>query len=68
MVLIFSPIFPLGFVLGFISISLQYWSDKILLLRRYSRSKQYGKGLTLSVLQWLPIAVLCYTVRIYLGF
>ena len=61
-VLIFAPIFPLGLPLGLISVTLQYWTDKILLLRRYSRSKTFGKGLALSVLQWFPIAVLCYSV------
>lgn len=61
-VLIFSPIFPIGIPLGFISIFLQYWSDKILLLRRYSRSKNFGKGLTLTVIRWLPIILLLYNV------
>lgn len=61
-VLVFAPIFPLGFPMGLLSVLIQYWADKILLLRRYSRSKTFGKGLTLSVLQWFPVAVLCYTV------
>jgi hypothetical protein len=61
-VLVFAPIFPMGFFMGVISVFMQYWADKILLLRRYSRSQNIGKGLALAVLKWLPISYLFYTV------
>lgn len=61
-VLIFSPLFPIGFFLGLASLIFQYWADKILLLRRYSWSKQLGKGIALAVLQVLPVCLLLYSV------
>jgi len=60
--LVFAPIFPLGLFLGSMSISIQYCTDKYLLLRRYSRPKNYSKNLTLAIIQWLPFCLLFFCV------
>ena len=63
-VLFFSPIFPMGLLLGVVCISIQYWTDKYLLLRRYCRPKTYGKDMTIAVIRWLPVCLLCFTVKV----
>jgi len=65
MALFFLPIFPLGALICFLGIVLQYWSFKYYLLRRCRRPYRQGPGLAsravrivllgaslLSVLQW----------------
>jgi hypothetical protein len=61
-ILFFSPIFPLGLILGIACFLILYWTDKYLLLRRYCRPKTYGKDMTLAVVKWLPISLLAFTV------
>jgi hypothetical protein len=63
-ILFFSPVFPLGLLLGVVCIAIQYWTDKYLLLRRYCRPKNYGKDMTIAVIRWLPICLLCFTVKV----
>ena len=60
--LIFAPLFPMGLFLGAISIFIKYFIDKKLLLRRCSRSKDYGSGITFAVLIWLPICLVGFSV------
>lgn len=60
--LIFAPLFPMGLFLGAISIFIKYFVDKELLLRRCSRSKDYGSGVTFAVLIWLPICLVSFSV------
>ena len=61
---IFAPIFPLGLVIGLISIIIQYWTDKIIFLRRDSHPPQIGAGLSNTIIQWMPFLILSYAVRI----
>mmetsp|Transcript_18141 Transcript_18141/g.18133 ORF Transcript_18141/g.18133 Transcript_18141/m.18133 type:complete len:360 (+) Transcript_18141:615-1694(+) len=46
---IFAPLFPFGLVIAFCGVFFQYWTDKYLLLRRSSRPRQLGKGLSISM-------------------
>lgn len=61
-ILIMSPIFPLGMPIGFISMILQYWTDKYLLLRRHCKPPNLGKGLSNNLMNWLSLAIIFYAV------
>mmetsp|Transcript_17258 Transcript_17258/g.17194 ORF Transcript_17258/g.17194 Transcript_17258/m.17194 type:complete len:350 (-) Transcript_17258:25-1074(-) len=58
---IFAPLFPLCFLIGFISVFLQYWTDKLMLLRRHSRPRNFGKGMSDNMLKWIPLFILAYS-------
>lgn len=47
---IFAPLFPLGLLIGAVSVTIQYWTDKILLLRRHSRPRNFGTGMSNNML------------------
>ena len=59
---VFAPIFPMGLVIGFFSMFLQYWTDKILFLRRHARPPQLGQGLSDNIIYWMPILIISYAV------
>lgn len=62
-VFVFAPIFPIGLLIGFISMTIQYWTDKYLLLRRHSRPPQLGTGLSDNMIKWMPILTILYAVK-----
>jgi len=61
-VFVFSPIFPLGLFIGTISMTLQYWTDKYLLLRRHARPPQLSSKLSDNIIQWMPVLIVSYSV------
>lgn len=60
--LVFAPLFPMGLFLGAISIFIKYFVDKEQLLRRCSRSRNFGPGVTMAVLTWLLICLVAFSV------
>ncbi|OMJ81749.1 hypothetical protein SteCoe_17745 [Stentor coeruleus] len=59
-IFVFAPIFPIGLLIGFISMTIQYWTDKYLLLRRHSRPPKLGTGLSDNMIKWMPILTILY--------
>ncbi|CAG9334203.1 unnamed protein product [Blepharisma stoltei] len=57
---IFAPLFPLGLAIGLGSVIIEYWTDKIILLRRHSRPRTYGDAMSKNMLNWIPILILAY--------
>lgn len=58
--LVFAPIAPVSSALGVLALGVNYWTDKILLLRRHSRPKHLGEELSRYVVAWLSLAILSY--------
>jgi hypothetical protein len=63
-ILTFSAYFTFGFLFSLIPITTYYWTDKILFLRRYSRSNELGKKISLHILKYLEDNCLKYLVRV----
>ena len=59
----FAPIFPLGLLIGMVSMFLQYWTDKIMLLRRHPRPPSLSNALSDNMIQWMPILLIAYSVK-----
>jgi len=56
--IIYSPVFPLATVIGFVGILWQYWLDKYLLLRWFKRpSRPYNASLAMWSLRFVKIVV-----------
>lgn len=60
--LLFAPLFPLGLLIGVGSFSIKYGIDKYLLLRRNSRSRNIGIGLTYAIYKWLSVCIMSFAV------
>ena len=60
LILVFAPIAPLSSALGVLALVLNYWTDKILLLRRHSRPRLLSEELSEYVVAWLPLIILAY--------
>lgn len=61
-VFVFAPIFPLGLFIGTFSMTLQYWTDKYLLLRRHARPPQLSSKLSDNIMKWMPVLTVSYSV------
>ena len=61
-IFVFAPIFPVGLLIGSISMLLQYWMDKYLLLRRHARPPQLGPKISDNIMRCMPILILSYAV------
>lgn len=57
---VFAPLIPVASAFGLIALGVNYWVDKIILLRRHSRPRLLGMELSDYILMWLPILVMSY--------
>jgi len=57
---VFAPLIPVASAFGLVALFLNYWVDKIMLLRRHSRPRLLGMELSDNILAWLPVLVLSY--------
>ena len=62
--LIFSFVFPFGIFIAMFPIVTCFFTDKFLLLRRCSRSREYGKSFSLQVVAIINDIVPLYVVRL----
>ena len=60
LILVFAPIAPLSSALGVLALVLNYWTDKVMLLRRHSRPRLLSEDLSEYVVAWLPLLILAY--------
>lgn len=61
----YAPIVPIGLAIGLIALIVEYWVDKILLLRRHSRPLKTSGDLNRSMVRLLPWAVVVYAVMLF---
>ena len=58
----YAPIIPLGFLFGLATLVLDYWVDKILLLRRHARPLRMSGDMARVMVSSVPWAVMIYAI------
>lgn len=61
----YAPIVPIGLGIGLFALLVEYWVDKVLLLRRHSRPLISSGYLNRSMVRLLPWAVVVYAVMLF---
>lgn len=60
MAFVFAPMCPLVLPFSCLALFINYWTDKIMLLRRHSRPRLLGLHLSESVMLWTPVWIFTY--------
>ena len=53
----YGPIIPIAYPIAAVSFIIEYWVDKLILLRRTPRPETIGKYLVRNIIRLLPIGV-----------
>jgi hypothetical protein len=61
----YAPILPLGILISIVGIIVQYWVDKMLLIKRHSRPARLSGALADAMVRIIPFAILIYAIMNY---
>lgn len=61
-VLAYAPIIPLGYLFGMATLLLDYWVDKVLLIRRHARPLRMSGEMSQVMVSMVPWAVMIYAI------
>lgn len=61
----YAPILPLGVLISIVGIIVQYWVDKMLLIKRHSRPARLSGALSAAMVRIIPFAILIYAIMNY---
>ena len=66
--LVYAPMLPLAFLFGAVAMTIQYWQDKVMLLRYMSRPELLSHSLDDSMLRVIPLGAVLYAFANWIFF
>ena len=58
--MMYAPVLPIGLVIGFVAVGIQYWVNKVMLLRRHCRPVRLSDELDEVMLKFVPVGCAAY--------
>jgi hypothetical protein len=61
--MLYAPMLPIGILIGAITLVIDYWATKYMLLRVHAWPKKHGVGIYDNLLGWIPWGIYLHIVR-----